>query len=148
MADWQKLAKELLLADGTIDRREVDLMRKELFADGHIDDLELEFLLELKKSAASIVPSFQQLVLDAVKNNILADGVITAQEASWLRRWIISEGGVDDSMKKFLQELMTGAKQTTKEFEALYKQCLASYVHLHFGSNPEFAVSLVSAAWR
>src|SRR5207253_9914652 len=104
MANWEKLAKELLLADGKIDRREVDLMRKELFADGHIDDIELEFLLELKKSAASVVPSFHQLVLDAVKNNILADGVITGQEASWLRRWIISEGKVDDAMKKFLQE--------------------------------------------
>ncbi len=28
----------------------------------------------------------------------------------------------------------------------LYKRCLASYVHLHFGSNPEFAVSLAEAA--
>jgi hypothetical protein len=125
MADWQKLAKELLLADGTIDRREVDLMRKELFADGHIDDIELEFLLELKKSAASVVPSFQQLVLDAVKNNILADGVISAQEASWLRRWIISEGGADETMKKFLQELKAGARKAVPEFEALCRQCLA-----------------------
>ncbi|HYT88047.1 MAG TPA: hypothetical protein VEL76_04950 [Gemmataceae bacterium] len=126
MAEWQKLAKELLLADGTIDRREVDLMRKELFADGHIDDLELEFLLELKKSAASVVPSFHQLVLDAVKNNILADGIITAQEANWLRRWIISEGRADDTMKKFLGELRAGAKQVAREFETLYKQCLAT----------------------
>jgi hypothetical protein len=126
MADWQKLAKELLLADGTIDRREVDLMRKELFADGHIDDIELEFLLELKKSAASTAPSFRQLVLDAIKNNILADGVITAQEASWLRRWIISEGQVDEAMKKFLQELKSGAKQMAREFETLCNQCLAS----------------------
>ena len=28
----------------------------------------------------------------------------------------------------------------------LYKQCLAGYIHLHFGSNPEFAMALVSAA--
>jgi cobyrinic acid a,c-diamide synthase len=28
----------------------------------------------------------------------------------------------------------------------LYKRCLASYLHLHFGSNPGFATALVSAA--
>ena len=28
----------------------------------------------------------------------------------------------------------------------LYKRCLASYVHLHFGSNPQFVSSLVKAA--
>lgn len=28
----------------------------------------------------------------------------------------------------------------------LYKRCLASYIHLHFGSNSEFATTLVSAA--
>jgi hypothetical protein len=126
MADWQKLSKELLLADGTIDRREVDLLRKELFADDRIDDIELEFLLELKKSAASVAPSFRQLVLDAVKNNTLADGVISTQEVSWLRRWIISEGGADETMKKFLQELRGGAKQVAREFDALYQQCLGT----------------------
>lgn len=30
----------------------------------------------------------------------------------------------------------------------LYKNCLASYLHLHFGSNPEFASALVEAARR
>ena len=73
-----------------------------------------------------MAPSFRQLVLDAIKNNILADGVITAQEADWLRRWIISEGQVDEGMKKFLQELKGGAKQTTREFDALCKQCLGA----------------------
>ena len=30
----------------------------------------------------------------------------------------------------------------------LYKRCLTSYVHLHFGSNPQFASALVEAARR
>jgi cobyrinic acid a,c-diamide synthase len=30
----------------------------------------------------------------------------------------------------------------------LYKRCLASYIHLHFGSNAEFATALVSCARR
>ena len=122
MADWKKMAKAILLADGAIDEREVVAIRKELFADNRIDDIELEFLLEVKKSANSVVPSYRQLVLDAIKNNILQDGVISAQEASWLRRWIISEGKADDAMKKFLQELRAGAKQVAREFEALCKQ--------------------------
>jgi CobQ-like glutamine amidotransferase family enzyme len=29
-----------------------------------------------------------------------------------------------------------------------YKNCLASYVHLHFASNPELATSIVKAAAR
>jgi hypothetical protein len=126
MADWRRLAKAVLLAGGHIDDRKVAILRKELFADGRIDDIELEFLLQLKKSAASVAASFHPLVLDAVKNNILADGVISAQEASWLRRWSSSEGGADDAMKKFLQELRGGAKQVAREFDALCKQCLAT----------------------
>lgn len=125
MADWMKLAKELLLADGTIDRRETDLLRKEILADGKADDAELEFLLDLKRSAASVTPQYHQLVFDAVKSNVLADGVISAQEASWLRRWVMSEGQADDATKKLLQELKAGAKQTAREFEVFYQQIMS-----------------------
>src|SRR5262249_1310565 len=41
MADWRKLAKELTLADGRIDTKETNILRKELFADGRIDKSEL-----------------------------------------------------------------------------------------------------------
>ena len=51
MADWRKLAKAALLADGQIDEREVAILRKELFADKRIDRAELEFLMEAKKQA-------------------------------------------------------------------------------------------------
>src|SRR5262245_3352410 len=125
MANWMKLAKELLLADGTIDRRETDLLRKEILADGKADDAELEFLLDLKRSAASVSQNYHQLVFDAVKSNVLADGVISAQEASWLRRWVMSEGQLDEGTKKLLQELKAGAKQTAREFEVFYQQIMS-----------------------
>src|SRR5436305_449870 len=126
MANWRNLCKAALLADGQIDEREVNIIRKEFFADGHIDDNELEFLLDLRHSARSVKASFNLLVLEAMKNCILAQGTISAGHAGLLRRWIFADGKVDAGEKRFLQELKAGAKQVSKEFEALYNQCMAT----------------------
>src|SRR5437899_2592302 len=95
MANWRNLAKAALLADGTIDEREVAIVHKEFFADGRIDRSELEFLLEVKREAQSAVPSFQKLLFQAIRNVVLADGSIDANEAAWLRQWIFADGKVD-----------------------------------------------------
>src|SRR5262245_181054 len=55
MANWRQLAMSALLADGAIDEREVEILRKEFFADRRIDRAEMEFLLEARKKAASCV---------------------------------------------------------------------------------------------
>src|SRR4051794_14130164 len=100
MADWKKLAKALALADGRIDTREVRIIRQELFADDKIDKSELEFLLDLRKNAQSVVRDFNVLVFQALKANVLADGEITAKEASWLKRFIFADGKVDEDELK------------------------------------------------
>ena len=125
MADWRKMARAILLADGTIDEREVAVLRKEFFADNTIDDTELEFLLDLRNSAKSVRPSFNLLLLEALKNCMLATGTISAGHAGMLRRWIFADGKVDAGEKRFLQELKAGARHVSKEFEALYAQCMA-----------------------
>ncbi|MBY0527060.1 MAG: TerB family tellurite resistance protein [Gemmataceae bacterium] len=125
MADWRKLAKELLLADGKIDDGETRVIRQELMADAKIDDQELEFLLELKRSASGVAVSFNLLIIEAIKKNILEDGRIAPGEAEWLRRWIFADGVVTPPEKKLLQELKAGAKQTCPEFESLYQKCMA-----------------------
>jgi len=124
MANWRNLCKAALLADGQIDEREVALIRKEFFADGRIDRSELEFLLEVKKEAASAVPSFQKLLFEAVRNVILADGVIDAEEAAWLRTWIYADGKVDADEKHWLRELKLLASRVSPEFMTLYNECL------------------------
>jgi hypothetical protein len=126
MADWKKMAKTILLADGTIDEREVAALRKEFFADERIDEIELEFLLDLRNSARGVKASFNVLVLEALKNCLMADGVLDASDASLLRRWIFADSKVDAGEKKFLEELKAGAKQVSKEFESLYNQCMSS----------------------
>lgn len=124
MADWKKLAKEALLADGRIDTREVEILRKSLFADARIDKSELEFLADLRKSAKSTVKEFMKLFIDAVKNHVLADGVITDTEAAWLRKTIFADNKVDADEIQLLKELKQLAKKTSPEFDKLYNECV------------------------
>ncbi|MCS7022395.1 MAG: hypothetical protein NZ703_10765 [Gemmataceae bacterium] len=124
MADWKKLAKEALLADGRIDTREVEILRRALFADQRIDKSELEFLAELRKSAKSAVKEFMKLFMDAVKNHMLADGVITDSEAAWLRKTIFADNKVDAEEIELLKALKQAAKQTSPEFDKLYAECV------------------------
>jgi hypothetical protein len=125
MADWRSLAKGALLADGQIDEREVAIIRKEFFADGRIDRSELEFLLEVRNEAAAVVPSFQKLLFEAIRNVILADGTISAGEAAWLRQMIYADGKVDADEKHWLKELKLLANSVSPEFLALYNECMA-----------------------
>jgi hypothetical protein len=126
MANWRNLCKAALLADGTIDEREVEIIRKEFFADGRIDRSELEFILEVRSEAKSSVPSFQKLVFQAIRSVVLADGVISPDEVAWLRQWIFADGKVDADEKYWLKEFKVLADRVCPEFTALYDECMKS----------------------
>jgi len=125
MADWRKLAKALALADGRIDTKETTIIKNEIWADGKLDKSELEFLLDLKKNAETVVREFNIMLFAAIKAAVLADGDISAKEAGWLRRFLYADGKIDDDEKKLLQELKQGAKSTSPEFETLYTEAMA-----------------------
>jgi uncharacterized tellurite resistance protein B-like protein len=122
MADWKKLAKDLLLADGYIERKETELVRKAILADGVVSKSEAEFLIELRKECPKAVTEFHQFVFEVVKKAILADGDVSAVEAAWLDKFLTADGKVDDSEKQLLKDLKAGAKATSAEFDALYKK--------------------------
>jgi uncharacterized membrane protein YebE (DUF533 family) len=124
MADWRRLAKALALADGRIDTKETEIIKKELMADGKLDRSEIEWLLDVRRSSSGSVQAFDQFVFAALKPIILADGAIDAKEATWLRKFIFADGKVDETEKVFLRQLKEGAKTTSPEFDALYKQCI------------------------
>jgi hypothetical protein len=124
MADWKKTSKAFLLADGGIDEREVSILRKELFADGIIDDIELDFLMELKRDAQRLAPGFHFLVIEAIKSCCLAGDSIKPGSASLLRRWILP-GKVGYVEKRYLEELRSAARQVPPDFDALYRQCMS-----------------------
>ena len=128
MAEWRKLAKALALADGRIDTKETTIIKNAIWADGKLDKSELEFLLDLKKSATSVVREFNHMLFSALKAAVLADGDISESEAAWLRKFLYADGKIDEDEKRFLQELKQGAKATCPAFEQLYKDAVGGPV--------------------
>jgi uncharacterized membrane protein YebE (DUF533 family) len=122
MADWKKLARNLILADGYIEERETDIIKKELLADGVVSKSEAEFLIDLRKSAPKAVQKFHLFVFEVIKKAILADGSISVDEARWLQKFILADGVVDDLEKAFLKDLKASAKQSCPEFDELVKK--------------------------
>src|SRR5262249_41201035 len=116
MATLQEL-KAQVLADGRIDDDEVALLRRELYADGKIDKEEVEFLIALRNEARSVSPAFETFFFQAVTDNVLTDGSIDAEEASWLRTMLFADGQIDEGEKKFLRDLRALARQVSPEFQ-------------------------------
>ena len=122
MADWRKLAKNLLLADNKIDEQEVRALRKELYADGKIERKELEFLVELRDALKTPSPVFDRFFFKAVKDGILGNGIISASETRWLRSMIFADKKVDADEKRLMKDLKKAATKVDKGFDALYAE--------------------------
>jgi tellurite resistance protein len=116
--------EEKILANGRVDTAELEMLRKELYADGKIDRKEADFLVELHKRVQHMTPAFEHFFYAAIKHHILADGRIDADEAAWLRRMLFADGKIDDQERKLLHELKGEAKEVSPEFEALFKECM------------------------
>jgi hypothetical protein len=120
--NWRKLARELILGDGTINAREAQLLRREILADHQVDRAEAEFLIDLKRSARAVHPDFDHLVGQVLKRLVLRDGVVADSEALWLRRLLLADDRISAEEAKFLEELRGEARAVGKEFEALCQE--------------------------
>jgi hypothetical protein len=56
---------------------------------------------------------------------VLRDGVISDQEARWLRGLLVADGKLAPAEAHFLVDLKAQAKSTGREFDQLYQQCVA-----------------------
>jgi len=115
---------ENFLADGRVDGQKVEALTGLLYADGRIDRDEAEFLIELHKRVKRVSPGFETFFYRAIKQHVLNDGKIDAEEANWLRRMITADGKTDDREKKLLRELRGEATKVCLEFEALFLECV------------------------
>jgi uncharacterized tellurite resistance protein B-like protein len=125
MADFRKLAIDLVAADGQVDEAEIKFLKKALYADGKIDDAEIAFLIELKaavvkKTKETGTPAFDKFFLKALTDNILADGTISAEEAATIKKYVVGDKKIDPGeVKKFLAKLKKDAKMVDPAFDAL-----------------------------
>jgi hypothetical protein len=128
MADWRKMAVDALLSDGKIDKNEIRVLRKHLWADGKIDRHEVEFLIELRnayqKKVKRLNPGFEKLFFKAIEEKVLDNNVISSNEARWLRTMLFADNRIDANERKFLVRLRKNASKTSPEFDALYDDCI------------------------
>jgi hypothetical protein len=114
-----------ILATGKVEGRELEVLRKRVYAGGKIDRQAADFLVELHKRVEHRTPAFEKFFYQAIKDHIVANGRINAEESAWLRRMIFADGEVDDEERQFLHELKGEAgHQVSPEFEALFNECM------------------------
>jgi hypothetical protein len=123
MLKLRQIAQDIL-ATGKIDGPELEVLRRHLYVDGEIDRPRADFLVELYKRVQHKTPAFEQFFYQAVKDHILADGRIDAEEAAWLRQMVFADSKIADEERKFLHELNGEAKQADREFEVLFAESM------------------------
>lgn len=64
MAEWRKVAKGFVLADGHISIKEVNMLRELVLKDGAVSKSELDFLKEIKAEAKTAVKVLDDLIAD------------------------------------------------------------------------------------
>jgi hypothetical protein len=116
--------EQRFLTEDAIRGHELQELRDLLYEDGKISRNEADFLVELYKRVHTRTPEFRQFFYNAIKDHILSDGRINAEETAWLRQMIFHDERVRDEERQFLTRLKGEAKATCPEFEELFRECM------------------------
>ena len=114
--------EERIIANGRVDGDEVRMPREKLYADGNIDRQEADFLVVLHKRAQLRTPEFERFFYNAIKDHILIDGRIGAEDTTWLRQMIFHDEKIEDEERQFLRRLNGEVNQASPAFEALFEE--------------------------
>ncbi|HZU39044.1 MAG TPA: hypothetical protein VFA18_24165 [Gemmataceae bacterium] len=116
--------EQRLLTENAIRGNEVKELQDLLYEDGEISRNEADFLVELYKRVRNRSPEFRQFFYNAIKDHVLSDGRINAEETAWLRQMIFHDDRVQDEERQFLTRLKGEATATCPEFEELFRECM------------------------
>ena len=119
-----KVFADQILADGVIDKQEVDRIKEVIFEDGVIDKEEAEFLFRLNDavSGKDNCPQWKDLMVEAIVDFLLADektpGVVDDDEGKWLISMVEGDGQLDDVEKAVLLALSKRAKSISPDLKS------------------------------
>ena len=122
MLKLQKIGQDIL-ATGKVDGPNLEVLHRQVYAEGKIDRPKADFLVELYRRVEHMTPAFEQFFYQAIKDHILV-GRVGAEETAWLRQLLLADGKLKDEERKFLHELKGEAKQVSREFDALFTECM------------------------
>lgn len=115
---------ELRITDqGRINSSELEALRRVIY-DGPIDRDKANLLVEMHRRLREHTRGFEQFFYQAIKDHLLADGTIDAEETTWLRQMLLADGRIEDEQRTFLHQLRGEARQVGPEFEALYQEIM------------------------
>jgi uncharacterized tellurite resistance protein B-like protein len=115
---------------GRVDGSELEALRRVIY-DGKIDREKADYLVEIHKRVRYRTPAFENFFYQAIKDYILADGVIDAAETAWLRKLLFADGKIEDEERRFVHQLKGEAKEVSPEFEALDKEVMKQPMERH-----------------
>jgi hypothetical protein len=113
-----------ILAKGKVDSDHLEALRLALYTGGTVRRPEADFLVELHKRLQRHNPAFEHLFYRAIRDHVLVDGRVGAEETAWLRRMLFADGKITDEERKFLHELKGEAGQVGDEFETLFVEAM------------------------
>ena len=140
---WQKLFVEALtdhvLGDrtspGEVDEQEAEYLIKKIESDNQVDAVELALLVNITAKAKATCTKFQEFVLKSLRDAILADGIIDADEVKMIKTVIYGSGsgegtGVSRTEADFLFELndAVSGKNNAPEWKNLFIEAISKHV--------------------
>ncbi len=123
MSKLRRIEQDILAA-GKVDGPDMARLRWEMYGQDTIGRPEADFLVELHERLQHRTPAFEQFFYQAIKDHILADGWIDAEQTAWLRRMLFADGKIKDEERKLLDELKGEARHVSREFEALFGESM------------------------
>ena len=124
MADYRKLAIDLIAAGGKFDAVESRLLKKALYADGRISHEEVLFVGELrtsmvKRARGEQTDAIDKFFLNCLQDGVIGNGIISAEEVGIIKKLVVGDKKLKGYAKKFLESLKKKATSVAPEFDAL-----------------------------
>ena len=123
MLQLRQIEQEIL-ASGKVDGHHLEVLRSRVYAGNEIERRAADFLVGLHKRVQHLTPAFEHFYYQALKDYILVDGRIDAEDTAWLKQLLSTDGTIDDKERKFLHEIKGEAKHSSPEFEVLFGESM------------------------